>query len=233
MSLAPNVIVKFPATAAGLAAIEEATAQGISVNVTVCFTVPQALAAADAIERGLERREAAGERIDDMGPVVTLMMGRIEDWLHVLTERDGIVADPVALPWAGVAIVKRAYGLFRERGYRSRVLGAAIRHHYHWSQLIGGDVVITMPAVWQRRFNGSSVPVRPAMDDPVAPAVIEELVAHFPDFRRAYEPDGMAVAEFDSFGPTVRTLRTFISSYHDLLAVVRDAALPNPDVRRA
>jgi transaldolase len=42
----------------------------------------------------------------------------------------------------------------------------------------------------------------------------------------------MAVAEFDSFGPTVRTLRTFISSYHDLLAVVRDAALPNPDVRR-
>ena len=32
-----------------------------------------------------------------MGPVVTLMMGRIEDWLHVLTERDGIVADPVAV----------------------------------------------------------------------------------------------------------------------------------------
>ena len=39
VSLAPNVIVKFPATAAGLAAIEEATARGISVNVTVCFTV--------------------------------------------------------------------------------------------------------------------------------------------------------------------------------------------------
>ena len=232
VSLAPNVIVKFPATAAGLTAIEEATARGISVNVTVCFTVVQALAAADAIERGLDRRVAAGERIDDMGPVVTLMMGRIEDWLHVLTERDGIVADPTALPWAGVAIVKRAYALFRERRYRSRVLGAAIRHHYHWSQLIGGDVVITMPAAWQRRFNGSSVPVRPAIDDPVARAVIDELLTHFPDFRAAYEPDGMAVAEFDSFGPTVRTLRTFIASYHDLLAVVRDAALPNPDVRR-
>ena len=108
VSLAPNIIVKFPATAAGLTAIEEATARGISVNVTVCFTVAQALAAADAIERGLDRRVAAGERIDDMGPVVTLMMGRIEDWLHVLTERDGIVADPAALPWAGVAIVKRA-----------------------------------------------------------------------------------------------------------------------------
>ena len=55
-TLAPNIIVKFPATAAGIRAIEEATARGVSVNVTVCFTVPQALAAAEAIERGLRRR---------------------------------------------------------------------------------------------------------------------------------------------------------------------------------
>ena len=55
-SLAPNVIVKFPATAAGLVAIEAATARGISVNVTVCFSVAQAVAAAEAIERGLGRR---------------------------------------------------------------------------------------------------------------------------------------------------------------------------------
>ena len=64
-----------------------------------------------------------------MGPVVTIMMGRIEDWLRVQTERDGIVADPAALPWSGVAVFKRAYGIFRERGYRARLLGAAIRHH--------------------------------------------------------------------------------------------------------
>ena len=81
-SLAPNVIVKFPATSAGLVGIEEATARGISVNVTVCFSVAQALAAAAAIERGLRRREADGQPIDRMGPVVTLMMGRIEDWLR-------------------------------------------------------------------------------------------------------------------------------------------------------
>jgi transaldolase len=233
VSLAPNIIVKFPATMAGLAGIEAATARGISVNVTVCFTVAQALAAADAIEHGLARREAAGEPIDSMGPVVTLMMGRLEDWLHVLAERDGIVADPAALPWAGVAVFKRAYGEFRARGYRSRLLGAAIRHHYHWSQLIGGDVVITLPSVWQKRFNGSSVPVRPAIDDPVDPAIVDELLARFPDFGRAYEPDRLAPAEFDTFGPTVRTLRTFIASYHDLLHVVRDAVLPDPDARRS
>ncbi len=134
-------------------AIEAATERGINVNVTVCFSVAQAVAAAEAIERGLARRESAGEPIDRMGPVVTLMMGRVEDWLHTLVERDGVIVDPVAVPWAGVAIFKRAYGLFRERGYRSRLLGAAMRHHYHWSQLIGGDVVITMPPAWQRRFN--------------------------------------------------------------------------------
>jgi len=230
-TLAPNIIVKFPATAAGIRVIEEATARGVSVNVTVCFTVPQALAAAEAIERGLRRREAAGEDTGSMGPVVTIMMGRIEDWLRVQTERDGIVADPAALPWSGVAVFKRAYGLFRERGYRARLLGAAIRHHYHWSELIGGDVVITMPAVWQRRFNDSTVEVRPRIDDPVDPAIVAELSARFPDFVRAYEPDGLAVDEFDAFPATARTLRAFIASYHELLHLVTDAVIPNPDAR--
>ena len=53
--IAPNIIVKLPASAAGIGAIEEATFRGVSVNVTVSFTVAQAIAAADAIERGLRR----------------------------------------------------------------------------------------------------------------------------------------------------------------------------------
>jgi transaldolase len=231
--LAPNIIVKFPATSAGIDAIEEASARGVSVNTTVCFSVAQAVAAAEAIERGIARRAAAGEPTDEMGPVVTIMMGRIEDWLRVQTERDAIVADPTALPWSGVAVFKRAYGLFRERGYRARLLGAAIRHHYHWSELIGGDVVITLPASWQRRFNASSVEVRPRMDDPVDPTIVAELASHYPDFVRAYEPDGLRRDEFDAFPPTARTLRAFIASYHDLLHQVTEAMIPNPDVRPA
>ena len=56
-----------------------------------------------------------------------------------------------------------------------------------------------------------------------------ELARHFPDFLAAYEPDGLAVAEFDTWAPTVRTLRAFIGSYHDLLHLVSEALLPNPD----
>ena len=232
-ALAPNIIVKFPATAAGIEAIEEATAAGISVNTTVCFSVAQAVAAAEAIERGLQRREAGGDSTDAMGPVVTIMMGRLEDWLRVQAERDGIVADPAALPWSGVAVFKRAYEVFLQRGFRARLLGAAIRHHLHWSELIGGDVVITLPAVWQRRFNASSVDVRPRIDEAVDPTIVAELSARFPDFVRALDPSGLTVPEFDSFGPTARTLRTFITSYHELLHQVTDAMIPNPDVRSA
>jgi hypothetical protein len=53
-------------------AIEEATYRGVSVNVTVSFTVAQAVASAEAIERGLRRRDAEGLPTDRMGPVVTL-----------------------------------------------------------------------------------------------------------------------------------------------------------------
>jgi transaldolase len=229
--LARNIIVKFPATSAGIGVMEEATYRGVNVNCTVSFSVAQAVAAAEAVERGLRRREADGLPVDRMGPVITIMMGRIEDWLRVQTERDGIVADPAALPWSGVAVFKRAYGIFRERGFRARLLGAAIRHHLHWSELIGGDVVITMPSAWQKRFNASDVVVKPRMDDPVDPGIVDELRRHFPDFVRAYEPDGLTVAEFDTFPPTVRTLRAFIASYHELLHQVGDAVLPNPDAR--
>lgn len=230
-TLAPNIIVKFPATAAGIAAIEEATFRGVSINATVSFSVAQAIAAAEAVERGLSRREAAGERTDSMGPVITLMMGRLEDWLRVLADRGGVIVHPSALPWSGIAVFKRAYGVFRDRGFRARLLGAAIRHHLHWSELIGGDVIITMPSSWQKRFNASGLEVRPRIDDPVDPVLVDELRLRFPDFERALEPDGLRVDEFETFAPSARTLRTFIASYHELLHLVNEALVPDPEPR--
>src|SRR6201996_6334861 len=62
-ALAPNMIVKIPATQAGIAAIEEATYHGISINATVSFSLPQSIAVAEAVERGLQRREKEGKDI--------------------------------------------------------------------------------------------------------------------------------------------------------------------------
>jgi transaldolase len=228
--LAPNMIVKIPATQAGIPAIEEATYLGISINATVCFTLPQCIAVAEAVERGLNRREREGKEIATMGPVCTIMVGRLDDWLKVLAEKNNVAIDPGYVEWAGVAVFKKTYQFFRDRGYRLRLLSAAFRNHMHWSEFIGGDVVISPPHSWQVRFNSSNVEVRPRIDEPVPFSVVGALSRKFPDFCRAYDEDGLTVEEFDSFGPTRRTLRQFIDACHDLDGLVRDFMLPNPDI---
>ena len=228
-SLAPNMIVKIPVTRAGILAIEEATYRGVSINATVCFTLPQCIAVAEAVERGLRRRETEGKSVSSMGPVCTIMVGRLDDWLKVELDRQGISVDPGYLEWAGVAVFKKTYQIFRKRGYRLRLLSAAFRNHMHWSELVGADAVISPPYAWQRRLNASGIDVRPRIDDPVDPNLVGELLSHFPDFRRAYSEDGLAVEEFDDFGPTRRTLRQFIAGCADLATVVRDVMIPNPD----
>src|SRR5439155_20140233 len=127
-ALAPNMIVKIPVTRAGIPAIEEATYRGISINATVCFTLPQCIAVAEAVERGLRQRESEGKQIESMGPVCTIMVGRLDDWLKVNAEKENIAIDPGHLEWAGVAVFKKAYQIFRERGYRVRLLSAAFRN---------------------------------------------------------------------------------------------------------
>jgi transaldolase len=227
--LASNMIVKIPATRAGIEAIEEATYLGISINATVSFTLPQCIAVAEAVEKGLRRREKEGKDIASMGPVCTIMVGRLDDWLKVLMEREGISLEPGHLEWAGVAVFKKAYQIYRERGYRLRLLSAAFRNHMHWSELVGADAVISPPYAWQQRLNASGIEVKPRIDDPVAPNTVAQLVAHFPDFRRAYSEDGLTVEEFDSYGPTRRTLRQFIGACADLDVLVRDVMVPSPD----
>ena len=227
--LAPNMIVKIPVTQAGIPAIEEATHRGVSINATVSFSLPQCVAVAEAVERGLKRREREGKEIASMGPVCTIMVGRLDDWLKALVEKENIAIDPGHLEWAGVAVFKKTYQLFRERGYRTRLLSAAFRNPMQWSELIGGDVVISPPYSWQVRFNASDIEVRSRIADPVDPKIVEELNRKFADFRRASTENGLRIEEFDSFGPTRRTLRQFIAACHDLDALVRDLLIPNPD----
>ena len=230
-TLATNMQVKIPVTAAGIKAIEEVSYHGVNINATVCFCVPQAIAVAEAVERGLKRREAEGKPIDNIRSVCTIMIGRMDDWIHVLEKRDKVLIPPGYGDWAGIACLKKAFPLFEKRKYRTRLLAAAYRHQMHWSELIGGDVVLTIPYDWQVKFNQSDIEVKERFQDPVPTTVLDTLYQKFPDFRRAYDEDGLKVEEFDSFGPTVRTLRAFISSYQELLAVIRDFMLPNPDIK--
>lgn len=224
-ALAPNIIVKIPATATGVAAMEEAAYRGVSINATLSFTVAQAVAVGEALERALDRRAAEGLPSREFGHVVTIMGGRLDDWLKAWTAKNRILVAPGALDWAGVAALKRAHAIFSERGYRSRILSAAFRSHLQWSELIGGDLVISPPFDWQMRINENAVAVEDRISEPVAPSVLEALLA-LPEFVRAYEPYGLSHAEFADFGAARNTLRQFLDAAAQLDALVRDVLVP-------
>ena len=68
-----------------------------------------------------------------------------------------------------------------------------------------------------------------ALDELVREEIENELSRKFEDFKRASTENGLSVDEFDSFGPTRRTLRQFITACYELNGVVRDILLPDPD----
>lgn len=219
-TLFPNLNVKMPAGIDGLKAMEEATFAGISLNATVCFSVAQSIAVAEAIERGLARREAAGLSNDTMAPVCTIMLGRVDDWLKKQVSRDKLAVRPECLEWAGVAIFKRAYAIYKQRGYRTRLLTAAYRNVYHWSQLIGGPVSMTIPKKWLQVFNESGFEPENTLETPVDESILAELKT-LKEFRRAYDEDGMRPEEFEHYGAFVTCLEGFFKGYEDLLATIR------------
>ena len=233
-TLAPNIIVKFPATSVGHRGDGGGDVPRASASTPRSRSAsPRRSPRPRPSSAGCGVARPTGLPIDAMGPVITLMMGRLEDWLRVLAERDGIVADPAALPGPGSRSSSGRTASSGERGFRARLLGAAIRHHLHWSELDrrrrrDHDAVGLAAAVQRLRRSRSG-----------RASTTRSTRRSSPSSRRGSptscaptSPTGCAPAEFDTFGPTVRTLRAFIGSYHELLHQVTDAMLPNPDVRR-
>jgi transaldolase len=101
----------------------------------------------------------------------------------------------------------------------------------HWSQLVGGDIVISPPFAWQMRLNASGIEPVPRIDEPVAKPVIETLYSAFPDFRRAIDTDGMTIEEFEQYGASRQTLRQFLNACAELELLVRDVLLPDPQLK--
>ena len=105
------------------------------------------------------------------------------------------------------------------------MLCAAFRNVLQWSELIGGDLVVSPPFKWQKRINDSDYQVVPRIDEPVDAEHLDAL-KKIPEFMRAYDPDGMTIKEFDTFGATRRTLRQFLQADADLDTLVRDIITP-------
>jgi transaldolase len=203
---APNIAVKLPATGAGLDVLEDCVAAGITVAATVSFTVPQALAIAERHRQGMARAKANG--IEPGKCFAVIMIGRLDDYLREVAHDNQAKVSESDIRQAGIAVTKRAYAIYKERGYDAVLLVAALRGEYHLTDLAGADLLMSIAPAFQQPFVTKDYPLEERIDVPVPADVIERL-STMPEFLRSYEPDGMSPNDFVTFGPTQRTLSQF------------------------
>jgi transaldolase len=203
---APNIAVKLPATAAGLDVLEDCIAEGITVTATVSFTVPQVIAIAERHRAGIHRAQARG--IHPGKCFAVIMIGRLDDYLREVAHDSQAAVEESDIRQAGLAVAKRAYALYRDRGYEAELLVAALRGEYHLTELAGADLVMSIHPSYQEPFVTRDLPREERIGCPVPSAAIERL-ERMSEFVRAYEPDAMRPSEFMAFGLTQRTLSQF------------------------
>ncbi len=163
----PNVMIKVPATHAGIPAIEELTARGVNVNVTLLFSIARYEQAIDAYIAGIERRAVAGEPIHGITSVASFFVSRVDAKVDAQLPGGSPLRGRVA-----IANAHRAYARYVDRfsDERWRTLSGAGAHPQRplWAstgtkdpgysdvlyveQLTAPDVVNTMPEATLRAF---------------------------------------------------------------------------------
>ena len=203
---APNIAIKLPSTRAGIEVVEELAALGIPICATLNVSVAQAISVAEAYERGLRRAEAAGVKTAPCFAVQ--QVGRIDDYLRDVAMDMKLGLPESTITMAGVAVAKRSYQIFKERGYRAVIMPAGLRGHYHLAEMAGAEVVFSITTRVQDMVLAADPPREARIGIPVAEDILEQLM-QIPEFRRAYEPNGMQPQEFITFGVMQKLLSQF------------------------
>ncbi len=110
----PNLMVKIPATEAGLPAITGALAAGISVNVTLIFSVERYEAVMGAYLDGLEQAHAAGRDLARIGSVASFFVSRVDSEVDARLDKIGTEAALALRGTAAIAIARLAYQRFEQ-----------------------------------------------------------------------------------------------------------------------
>jgi len=215
---APNIAVKLPCTSAGLDVMEDCVADGITITMTVSFTVPQALAIGERHRKGAERARQKG--IEPGKCFAVLMIGRLDDYLREVAHDNRAPVSESDIRQSGLAATKRAYQIYKEKGYEAVLLVAALRGPYHLTELAGAELVMSIAPAAQTWFVEQDHPREVRIDKPVPQDVIERLRS-MPEFVKAYEPDGMKPEEFVAYGVTQRTICQFIEAGWKLLETTK------------
>jgi len=210
-SFGKNVMVKIPGTCSGVRVLEELAALGIPTPPTVCVSVPQVIATAKAYERGCARAAKAG--IPAPASTTAFVMGRLQDYLASVNAERGNPVSTSDLEWAVLAAVKRAYRIFKKKGYKQVIMPAAFRCAMQVSELAGGLFEMTIhPKVQDLVIDADkkgAIKREKRIDADVDEKAVDRVLKAIPEFGKAYEPDGMAEKDFDAYGGVIMTLDGF------------------------
>jgi transaldolase len=206
-----NVMVKIPGTKEGITVLEELAALGIATTPTVCVSVSQLIATAQAYERGSARAKKAGLAVP--ASTSAFVMGRLQDYLAGLNAERGNPVSTEDLETAVLAAVKRTYQVFKKEGYSQVIMPAAFRCARQVSELAGGVFEMTIhpkiQGIVSEAYKNGEIRLEKRIDADLDGAAIDRVLKAFPEFRKAYEIEGMKAEEFDSFGGVTMTLDAF------------------------
>jgi transaldolase/glucose-6-phosphate isomerase len=234
----PNLMIKVPATPAGIPAVERLIAAGVNVNITLIFALSAYEKVAEAYIRGLETRQQRGEPVDGIGSVASFFVSRVDTAVDRIIERK-LEDDPgnqelqSLLGTAAIANARLAYEKFEElfRGQRfaaPRQAGAAVqrplwastsaknpkyRDVIYAEALIGPDTVDTMPPQTIEAFKDHGI---------VAGDTVREYAwAH--DIMRRLDAAGIDMDEVTA-DLLDEGLQAFADSYNDLIRAIAEKA---------
>jgi transaldolase len=233
-ALSPNVMIKVPASMQGIEVVKILTSKGISTNTTVCFTLPQILASADAAMEGIKIAE--GNRVDlsRWRAVITMMIGRLteQETLDIQADRRNIKLSWQEKHWFGIAVFRRAYRILTEGGYASKMLACSMRpgpvvagkkRFWDIEKLAGGDIVYTCPPyVLEPLFGfGDDLIFQPEIEEEVPREVMDKLMK-IPYCLQAYDPNGLALEQFNDHPSTISTVETFSKGFAGLEGFIEE-----------
>jgi transaldolase len=220
--IATNVMIKIPGTAQGVKVIKFLTSKGISTNATLCFTVPQYVAVAEAVKEGVQLAKKKGVTLKRWRSVITAMTARYEELgtLKAEAEQKGIVLTPADIRWSSIAMVKYMLKFLREGKYPSKMLLASMREGpvvdgkmriWHFEKLAGADAVYTCPGKYIKMVDDYCYDIEfdpGAWAEPVPDGVLSKLMK-LKYFREAYEPYGLKPEQFNRHPSTQATAKEF------------------------
>lgn len=214
--LGKNFMAKIPVTLAGTQAIDTLVARDIPICATEVFSLSQAIYICELYQR------AAKKCAKDPPFYVTHITGIFDEYLAEKVKREGIEISPEVFAQAGCAVARKEYQILKRRGYETTMLDGGARGTHNFTELVGGDVHITINWSTARELIEADGPVISRIEAQIPRPVLDELTAKLPDFRKAFYEDALSLEEFKDYGP-VRLFRSmFLAGYDALLREIAE-----------